>query len=266
MAFACPRRNGATDGTDGMQEHSTTVVGAAALVTGQLQSDDDVRVDGTFEGPISTTRDLVIGPNGEVRGDVSAREIQLEGLVNGNVAALGILEIGPTGQVLGDVRAAGLRIHDGGIFHGAVDIVEEPGLPGLAPGSAIPFDPSGETMVSPPPDDFDPAAITIMRSAPSGAGASLSTRLQAPLDEDDDDAPPEWDSQELLQAERQAAIQSAIEEHERSRPRPGELRERSLQDLFTETGRIPPVESPAEEPPPHSLDQVALEPGSTDGE
>lgn len=248
-----------------MEDRTRTIVGAAALIIGEIQSDDDVSVDGTLDGPITTARSLDVGANGEVRGDVSARDVHLFGLIDGNVSALGILEIEPTGRVLGDIRAGGLRIHDGGTFHGKVEIVEDPAAASAAAtdGPVPPSDPAAETMVSPPPVEFDPAAVTVMRAPPGDASTTLPSPPRRRVEEDDD-PPPEWDSQELLQAERKAAIQSAIEHHERKRPRPGAPRERSLRDMFTETGRVPPIEDPDEQPPARPLDEITVESGAPD--
>ena len=55
-----------------MSEATTTVLGTAAFVAGELASDDDVTIHGTIEGPVSSGRMLRIGPNGDIRGDVSA--------------------------------------------------------------------------------------------------------------------------------------------------------------------------------------------------
>ena len=235
-------------------------MGAAALIIGELESDDDVAVDGTFEGPITTARSLSVGVDGEVRGDVRARDVKLAGLIDGHVTARGVLEIEPTGRVMGDILAGGLRIHDGGTFHGAVVIVEENAGAG-AGGPVVPTDLSAATMISPPPVDFDPAAVTIMRSPPGDAGDTLPSPPRA-RNEDDDGPPPEWDSQELLQAERQAAIRSAIETHEKNRPRHGAPRERSLREMFAETGRMAPIDDPEEQPPARDLDEITVESGA----
>jgi len=109
-----------------MDEGTTTVLGNAAFVAGELASDDDVTVHGTIEGPVTSGRTLRVGPNGDIRGDVSAGDIVLEGAITGEVRARGILEIRSTGRVLGDIHAAGLRIHDGGTFHGQVEMLEDP--------------------------------------------------------------------------------------------------------------------------------------------
>lgn len=230
----------------------TTVLGTAAFVAGELASDDDVTIHGTIEGPVSSGRTLRVGPNGDIRGDVLAVDIHLEGSITGDVRATGILEIGPTGRVLGDIHAAGLRIHDGGTFHGHVEMLEDAldavDFPGTGPEAL--GDLSGETMISPPPDDFDPAALTVMRSPPDLPGVERFSS------DPDDSPPPEWPSQELLQAERRAAVRSAVEQDEGAG---GPRRERSLNEILTETGRFAPLDEPKEEPPQRPLDQIDID-------
>jgi cytoskeletal protein CcmA (bactofilin family) len=235
-----------------MNEGTTTVLGTAAVVAGELASDDDVTIHGTVEGPVSSGSTLRVGPNGDIRGDVTAADIHLEGSITGEVRASGILEIGPTGRVIGDIHAAGLRIHDGGTFHGHVEMLDDAidavRIPGSGP--EPPGDLSAETMISPPPEDFDPAALTVMRSPPELPGVD---RFSA---DPDDGPPPEWPSQELVQAERKAAVRSAVERDERAGgPQP----ERSLSEMLTETGRFPPLDEPDEEPPQRPLDQIDID-------
>jgi cytoskeletal protein CcmA (bactofilin family) len=105
-----------------MDEDTNTRLGPTAHVTGSLVSDEDVRIEGRFDGPVSTTGDLVIAADARVAGDLTANDVRLEGRVEGTVDATGQLEIGSQGVLLGDIRAAGLTIRDGGRFKGQVSM------------------------------------------------------------------------------------------------------------------------------------------------
>ena len=89
-----------------------------------------------------------------------------------------------------------------------------------------------------------------MRSPPDLPGVE---RFSA---DPDDGPPPEWPSQELLQAERKAAVRSAVEQDEGAA---GPRGERSLSEMLTETGRCVPLDEPDEEPPQRPLDQIDID-------
>ena len=95
-----------------------TIIGKGTVVTGQLQSSGNIRVDGRIEGGVTITGDAVIGESGDVHGDINAGSLTVAGTVTGNVNCDGNLSIHATGQLVGDVRVRSLNIADGGIFKG----------------------------------------------------------------------------------------------------------------------------------------------------
>lgn len=169
-----------------MDQPSKTVIGTAAVIQGDLQSDDDIRIDGTLEGSVETSKDLTIGMNGDVKGDLRAHDITLEGQVTGDIYAEGVLEIGTNGHLIGDIFAAGLRIHDGGSFRGQVEIAGE--------SSSMEGHPSDLLD-----DGSDEASDTASMTPPSPLFP-----VPDPFDDDDDDEPPAWDTEEHRVADARA--------------------------------------------------------------
>ncbi len=170
-----------------MGQPSRTIIGTAAVIQGDLQSDDDVQIDGTLEGSVETSRDLTIGINGEVKGDLRAHDITLEGQVTGDIYAEGVLEIGANGHLIGDIFAAGLRIHDGGSFRGQVEIAgESNSMETRGPvNSALDSDGGGDTASMTPPNPMFP--------------------VPDPFDdEEDEEEPPAWDTEEHRVADARA--------------------------------------------------------------
>src|SRR5256884_3981285 len=64
---------------------------------------------------------LTVGPNGNVKADLNAREIIVRGKVEGKVIARDKLQIGSTGQITGEVQTNRLVIEDGATLRGKVE-------------------------------------------------------------------------------------------------------------------------------------------------
>ena len=64
-------------------------VGKALKVTGNLDTEGDLYVQGTVTRRINALR-VVVGTHGSVDGDVVAREVQIEGRLTGRVFALNV--------------------------------------------------------------------------------------------------------------------------------------------------------------------------------
>ena len=79
---------------------------------------------------------LTIGPNGNVKAAVKAREVVVLGAINGNVEATDKIEIRKDAKLTGDIRTARIIIEDGAYFKGSIDIVKPEPKP--APKAAAP--------------------------------------------------------------------------------------------------------------------------------
>ncbi len=99
------------------------VLGKSVMVKGQIQSREDLTIDGEIEGTIELLEHrLTIGPNGRVVANIKAREIVVLGTVNGNVEAVEKIDIRKDGKLVGDIKTARIVIEDGAYFKGSIDI------------------------------------------------------------------------------------------------------------------------------------------------
>jgi cytoskeletal protein CcmA (bactofilin family) len=80
-------------------------------------------VDGYVEGKLNLAANccLTVGPNGNVKADLVAREIIVRGKVEGRVIARDKLQIGSTGEINGEVQTGRLAIEDGATLRGKVE-------------------------------------------------------------------------------------------------------------------------------------------------
>ncbi|MDF2563859.1 MAG: hypothetical protein K0Q53_254 [Massilibacillus sp.] len=95
-----------------------TIIGKNTQFKGMLSGDGNIRVDGTLDGEISSTGDVVIGDQGNITATIKANNVLISGVVKGNVVANSKLEITSAGKLFGDVKAAVLSIAEGASFKG----------------------------------------------------------------------------------------------------------------------------------------------------
>ena len=74
-------------------------------------------VDGDFEGVIHSKKEVNIGKNGHINGDVHTKRLVVQGFVEGSLHAERV-EIKAAGRVKGTIEAAELVIEAKGIFEG----------------------------------------------------------------------------------------------------------------------------------------------------
>jgi len=99
------------------QEKFDTLIGRHAEIHGCLRLQESVRIDGKVVGNIEAPRDqaisVVIGPNGEVQGDVMASRIIVAGKVAGNIHAYERVELMASALVQGDIKYASMAVEHG---------------------------------------------------------------------------------------------------------------------------------------------------------
>jgi cytoskeletal protein CcmA (bactofilin family) len=88
------------------------------LVKGNIQAEEDLRIDGKVEGLIECAGKVVIGPQAEIVGDIHCTNADLIGAVKGNLVVRDTLSMNSSGIFTGDVIAGSLEIEPGAIFNG----------------------------------------------------------------------------------------------------------------------------------------------------
>jgi cytoskeletal protein CcmA (bactofilin family) len=74
-------------------------------------------IDGKFEGTIYSDKDVNIGKNGHVKGNIYANRLIIQGYIEGVVSSSAV-EIKASGRVNGTIEASELVVEAKGIFEG----------------------------------------------------------------------------------------------------------------------------------------------------
>jgi cytoskeletal protein CcmA (bactofilin family) len=107
---------------------SHAVLGKEVTVTGEIRSREPLIIEGEVKGTIDVTgHRLTIAPNGNVRANVKAKEIDVLGFLQGNVEGVEKIFIRNGAQFLGDIHAQAIVIEDGGFINGKVDLSRKSG-------------------------------------------------------------------------------------------------------------------------------------------
>jgi cytoskeletal protein CcmA (bactofilin family) len=100
-----------------------TLLGGSVVLRGELTADEDLVIDGQFEGSINLKdHTLTVGQHGKVKADITARQVVVNGTVEGKLSAKDKIDIRKTGHVVGDLLSAGVAIEEGAYFKGSIEI------------------------------------------------------------------------------------------------------------------------------------------------
>lgn len=94
------------------------IMNAGTSITGDLNSEGDLRIDGIVKGSITVKTKLVLGPSSKVDGNVKAANCDVQGTVNGNIYIEDLLTVKSTAKIVGDIKSQKLVIESGAEFNG----------------------------------------------------------------------------------------------------------------------------------------------------
>lgn len=97
---------------------SPSLIGPGTLITGDIDCDGDIRIDGVLKGNIRCRQKILIGPEGIVEGNINGSHADIMGTVHGNISMTGLLYLHGQAIIEGDVHAAQLQIDPTVSFNG----------------------------------------------------------------------------------------------------------------------------------------------------
>ena len=95
------------------------MIGSGTIITGDIHSKGDIRVDGTLKGSINTEGKVVLGANGTIEGDVICQDADISGTINAKITVSKLLSLKATARLNGDIVTSKLSIEPGATFTGS---------------------------------------------------------------------------------------------------------------------------------------------------
>ena len=105
-------------------EAGLSVIAAGMKIVGDIESTGVVKIEGIVEGAIRGARQLLLGRQGTVHGDIRAHEVVIGGSVVGTIVAEERVEIQGTSKVEGDIHTKSIVVLEGGVINGTVRMGE----------------------------------------------------------------------------------------------------------------------------------------------
>lgn len=95
-----------------------TLIGEGAVFNGNLSAPEAIRIDGTVNGNCNCDKCLILGPQGQINGNIFAQCVIISGTVDGDISVEGKLELLSTGKLTGNISAKSLVIDENACFDG----------------------------------------------------------------------------------------------------------------------------------------------------
>lgn len=91
---------------------------------GLLSFEGTVRIDGQFEGEVSTKDNLIIGEHAKVKAEIKVGTLMVQGVLEGDIQADKKVHITSKGRVMGNIATPSLHIEDGAVLEGSVSMIK----------------------------------------------------------------------------------------------------------------------------------------------
>jgi cytoskeletal protein CcmA (bactofilin family) len=99
-----------------------TVLGPGATLKGDLKSQGNVRLDGTFEGTLEIDGNVLVGEAAKITADIHAKNVSIAGAVRGNVSGKKV-QLLRSARVWGDISATSISTEEGAFIDGKIAMI-----------------------------------------------------------------------------------------------------------------------------------------------
>jgi len=110
----------ATSNTNSPDRLNRIVEGTS--IEGDIKCESNIRIDGKLKGTLNTTGRLLIGPKGEIEGEITCASADIEGSINGVIRVQELLSLKSTAKLQGDIVTGKLSIEPGAVFAGTCNM------------------------------------------------------------------------------------------------------------------------------------------------
>ena len=101
---------------------SINLIGNGTSIIGDINSNGDVRIDGSLKGNITITGKLVVGQSGKIEGNVICQNADVSGEIHGTVSVSELLSLKSSAKLLGDIVTGKISIEPNATFTGTCNM------------------------------------------------------------------------------------------------------------------------------------------------
>ena len=92
-------------------------LGQGTKLVGDLNAQNDMRIDGTLEGNLSCAGKLILGPKGLITGQIDCQNAVIEGSIDGIIRVKELLQVKESANITGEITTSKLLVQPGAIFN-----------------------------------------------------------------------------------------------------------------------------------------------------
>ena len=100
-------------------------ISTGTVIKGEINSPNDIRIDGVFEGKIFSKGRVVVGEKAEIKGDIVCDNVDFWGKMTGSLFVRDTLTLKDTCSVNGDLHVQRLVVELGAHLDGTCKMLKE---------------------------------------------------------------------------------------------------------------------------------------------
>ncbi|MBT6325784.1 MAG: polymer-forming cytoskeletal protein [Bdellovibrionales bacterium] len=98
---------------------AVNMIGAGTIITGEIISKGDIRIDWVLKGSVNTEGKVVLGSEGMIEGDVICKDADISGTIKAKITVSQLLSLKTSAKLNGDIITNKLSIEPGAAFSGS---------------------------------------------------------------------------------------------------------------------------------------------------
>lgn len=106
------------------------VLSNGTIITGNIKSEEDFRIDGIVDGNIDCKGKIIVGPNGKIKGEINCTVLDLSGVVEGIVRCSDMAIMRSTALFIGELSMSILEVEPNAEIRAAIQTLKEEVLVG----------------------------------------------------------------------------------------------------------------------------------------
>ena len=100
-------------------------ISTGTVVKGEISSSNDLRIDGTFEGKVTSKGKVVVGEKAIIKGDIVCANVDFWGTIDGNFYVKDTLSLKSSSKVKGDLHIKRLQVELDAKFDGTCQMMTD---------------------------------------------------------------------------------------------------------------------------------------------
>ena len=98
---------------------SANLIQSGTFITGDIQSNGNIRIDGSLNGNVEAGGKVILGSPGSIEGEIKCINADIEGRASGTIIVKELLSLKATAVVSGEIYTSKLAIEPGAKFNGS---------------------------------------------------------------------------------------------------------------------------------------------------